>query len=90
MKLVLKQPIVVEGVEYPFAILSLSMSTNQNDVEKYFFASNLTPYRIDENGAIEKLDEASLPMSVISVLESQYEQLGRDILTAFQNQLNRM
>jgi hypothetical protein len=90
MKLVLKQPIVVEGVEYPFAMLSLSMSTNQNDLEKYFFSSNLTPYRIDENGAIEKLDEASLQMSVISVLESQYEQLGRDILTAFQNQLNRM
>ena len=90
MKLVLKQPIVVEDVEYPFAMLSLSMSNNQNDVEKYFFASNLTPYRIDENGAIEKLDEASLPMSVISVLESQYEQLGRDILTSFQNQLNRM
>lgn len=90
MKLVLKQPIVVEGVEYHFAMLSLSMSTNQNDVEQYFFASNLIPYRIDGNGAIEKLDEASLPMSVISVLESQYEQLGRDILTAFQNQLNRM
>ena len=90
MKLVLKQPIVVEGVEYPFVMLSLSISTNQNDVEQYFFASNLTPYRIDENGAIEKLDEDSLPMSVISVLESQYEQLGRDILTAFQNQLNIM
>lgn len=90
MKLVLNQPIVVDGIEYPFAMLSLSISTNQNDVEKYFFAGNLTPYRIDENGAIEKLDEASLSMSVISVLESQYEQLGRDILTAFQNQLNRM
>lgn len=90
MKLVLNQPIVVDGIEYPFAMLSLSISTNQNDVEKYFFAGNLTPYRIAENGAIEKLDEASLPMSVISVLESQYEQLGRDILTAFQNQLNRI
>ena len=90
MKIVLKQPIVVEGKEYPFAMLSLSMSTNQNDVEKYFFACNLTPYRIDENGAIDKLDEASMPMSVISVLESQHEQLGRDILTAFQNQLDRV
>lgn len=90
MKLVLKQPIVVEGKEYPFAMLSLSLSTNPTDVEQYFFASNLTPYRIDEYGAIEKLDDASLPMSVISVLESQYEQLGRDILTAFQNQLNRI
>lgn len=90
MKLVLKQPIVHEEKEYPFAMLSLSISTNPTDVDKYFFASNLTPYRIDDNGTIEKLDEASLPMSVISVLESQYEQLGIDILTAFQNQLNRM
>lgn len=90
MKLVLKQPIVVEGKEYPFAMLSLSMSTNQNDVEEYFFACNLTPYRIDENGAIDKLNEASLPMSVVNVLESQFHELGNDILTAFQNQLNRM
>ena len=90
MKLTLKTPIVHEEKEYPFAMLSLSLSTNPTDVEQYFFASNLTPYRIDENGAVEKLDEASLPMSVISVLESQYEQLGRDILTAFQNQLNKM
>lgn len=90
MKLILKQPIIVDGIEYPFAMLSLSMSTNPNEVEKYFFSSNIIPYRIDETGVIEKLDEASLPMSVISVLESQYEQLGRDILNAVQNQLNRM
>ena len=89
MKLKLKEPIIADGKTYENVLLALSISSNQNNVEEYMFACSLTPYRIAEDGAVEKLESANIPMSVISIMDSQYNELGTELLTALQNQLNR-
>lgn len=90
MKLQLKNPIQIEDKIYPYVMLSMSISSNQVDVEKYFFATNLVPYRIDGDGKIEKLEDRSIPISVLNILDSQFKTLGEDILNSIQSQLNNM
>lgn len=89
MKLQLKTPIETAGKIFENVLLSLSISSNQNNVEEYMFACSLTPYRIDEEGNVEKLEDANIPMSVINVMDSQFKDLGTEILSALQNQLNK-
>jgi len=90
MKLQLKNPIQIEDKIYPYVMLSLSISTNQMSIEQYMFASNLVPYRINENGEVEKLEDRSIPISVLNILDSQFKDLGEDILNSIQSQLNNM
>lgn len=89
MKLQLKTPIEIAGKIFENVLLSLSISSNQNNIEEYMFACSLTPYRIDEEGNVEKLEAANIPMSVINIMDSQYQVLGTELLTALQNQLNK-
>lgn len=90
MILKLKTPIEADGKTYENVLLSLSISSNQNSVEDYMFACSLTPYRINEDGNVEKLDDANIPMSVINIMDSQFKDLGTELITALQNQLNKV
>jgi hypothetical protein len=85
MKLELKQPITIDKEVYPYAHLSLSMSTGFSDVEAYTFALRLVPYRIAESGEIIKLETHQLSISSLNGLVDQVAgALTTDIITAVQ------
>lgn len=89
MKLQLKTPIVIEDKTYEFVHLSLSTSTGFSNPEEYTFALRLTPYRILEDGSIEKLEDATLSHSYLNVLNSPISETGEAIINSIQELLNK-
>lgn len=89
MKLQLKTPIVIEDKTYEFVHLSLSTSTGFSNPEEYTLALRLTPYRILEDGSIEKLEDATLSHSYLNALNSPISEEFTEILNILQKLLNK-
>jgi hypothetical protein len=89
MKLVLKQPITVDGKTYEYGFMSLSTSSGFSNPNEYTFALRIIPYRINENNEIEKLEEASISHSYLNVLNSPISETGEAIIDSIQELLNK-
>lgn len=89
MKLQLKTPIVIEDATYEFAHLSLSTSTGFSNPEEYTLAIRFTPYRILEDGSIEKLEDATLAHSYLNALNSPISEEFTEIINTLQKLLNK-
>lgn len=89
MKLKLKSPIIIEDKIYEFASLNLSTSTGINNSEEYIFALTITPYRILDNGVIDKLETESLSYSYLNGLNSPISEEFTKILKIIQELLNK-
>jgi hypothetical protein len=89
MKLKLKTPIVIEDKIYEFVHLSLSTSTGFINTDEYTLALRLTPYRVLEDGSVDKLEEATVAYSYLNVLDSPIAEEYTEILTALQKLLNK-
>ena len=100
MKLTLKQPIQleVEGkkIEYPFAHLSLSMSTGFTNPDGYSVSLRLVPFRITESNEVEKLEEKSFTLSSLDGLNAtvhggseQLTTLTTEIIASVQKFINK-
>lgn len=89
MKLKLKTPIVIGDKIYEFVHLSLSTSTGFTNTDEYTLALRLTPYRVLEDGSVDKLEEATVAYSYLNVLDSPIAEEYTEILTALQKLLNK-
>lgn len=89
MKLKLKTPILIEDKIYEFAHLSLSTSTGFINPEEYTLALRLTPYRILEDGVMEKLEESTSSHSYLNGLNSPISEEFGEILMSIQKLLNK-
>jgi hypothetical protein len=90
MKLTLKNPITHDGNEYPFASLSLSISTGFNNADTYTLAMRLVPYRITDDGAIEKLDSHAIGFSTLNALQdAALQPLAESVIENVQTLINR-
>ena len=89
MKLQLKTPIIIEDKTYEFAHLSLSTSTGFSNPEEYTLALRLTPYRILENGVIDRLEGETFSFSYLNALNSPVSEEFTEILTTMQKLLNK-
>jgi hypothetical protein len=97
MKLLLKTPIVIEEkhlliftkkIEYPYAHISLSMTTGFSDAESYTLAMRIVPYRITEEGQIEKLESHQQSISSLNGLSDNIAgTLTKDLVSAIQKHL---
>lgn len=78
MTLTSKKPTIVEGVEYPYLLISFSLS-QQNNPSAASVAIRLTPYR-ELDGKIEKLPEAMKAVSYFDIFKEA--KLDQDIDSA--------
>jgi hypothetical protein len=71
MALVSRNPITVDGIEYPFYALNLAISplVKSTDIGASV-AMRLTPYRVLEDGSSESLPDNSIPITYMDVFES--------------------
>lgn len=99
MKLTLKQPIQIEvegnQIEYPFAHLSLSMSTGFTNADGYSVSLRLVPFRITDEGLVEKLEDKSFTLSSLDGLNTtahggseKLNTLTTEIVTSIQKYIN--
>lgn len=89
MKINLKTPIVIEDKTYEFAHLSLSTSTGFSNPEEYTLAVRLTPYRILEDGTIDRLENETSSYSYLNALNSPISEEFTEILNTLQKLLNK-
>lgn len=104
MKITLKNPIIIEEpnflifkkkIEYPYAHLSLSMSTGFSNSDGYSVAIRLVPFRITEENVIEKLEEHAITVSTLDGLNAtmhggseQLANLTSEIVASIQKFVN--
>lgn len=105
MKLTLKEPIIIEEtnylifkkkIEYPFAHLSLSMSTGFTNPDGYSVSLRLVPFRINDEGQVEKLEDKGITLSSLDGLDKtihggseQLATLTTEIVASIQKYINR-
>jgi hypothetical protein len=89
MKLQLKTPINIEDKTYEFVHLSLSTSTGFSNPEEYTLALRLTPYRILEDGTIDKLENETSSHSYLNALNSPISEEFIEIINTLQKLLNK-
>ena len=69
-------PIVKEGIEYPFFLVNLAISpVVQETTIGASCAMRLTPYRVKEDGTFEVLEDDALPFSYFDVFVASDEAL---------------
>lgn len=93
MELNLKNSIIITDEngnqkEYKRLALSLSTSTGYNNVDEYTFALRLVPFRIDEEGNVDRLEDETISHSFLNVLDSNFKDCGNSILEALQKEIN--
>jgi hypothetical protein len=62
------KPTIVNGVEYPFFLITLSISPF-DEPHGASVSLRLTPYRDAKNGQIEKLSEHEKSVSILDIFE---------------------
>lgn len=70
MKLISSQPTIVNGVEYPYLAVSLSMSPLWKPGLGASVAIRFTPFRELEDGTFESLLEQPKAISLLDIFES--------------------
>ena len=99
MKITLKQPIQIEvkgkAIEFPYAHLSLSMSTGFTNPDSYSVSLRLVPFRITDEGQIEKLEDRAFTLSSLDGLDKtihggseQLSTLTTEIISSIQKFVN--
>lgn len=93
MKLVSSKPTIVEGVEYPFLAVSLSMSPIWKPNMGASIAIRFTPFRELEDGTFESLIDKPKAISMLDVFEIAegdvvLEDTVRSIMTSLQTLIN--
>ena len=89
MKINLKTPIVIEDKVYEYAHVSLSTTTGFSNPEEYTLAIRLTPYRVLQDGKIEKIEESIISYSFLSALNSPLSEEFKEIITVIQKIVNK-
>jgi hypothetical protein len=87
MALVSKNPIVVDGIEYPFYALNLAVSPLVKETSIGGSVSmKLTPYRYDEDGKIDLLEQSrsQLYLDVFTSGDAIGIECATDVMTAIQ------
>ena len=67
MKIKAKNPIIKDGVEYPYYAVSMSMSPLWRPGVGCSVAIRLTPFRETEDGVVVKLEEKTKSISIYDV-----------------------
>lgn len=71
MPITLTNPIVKDGVEYPYFTVNLAVSPLVQETNiGGSCAMRLTPYRVKEDGTFEFLEEDAIPFSYLDVFSS--------------------
>lgn len=89
MKLVSSKPTIVDGVEYPFLAVSLSMSPIWKPNMGASIAIRFTPFRELEDGTFESLDDRPKAISLFDIFEAadgdpHFEEAVQGILKTLQ------
>jgi hypothetical protein len=92
MPLISTSPTIVDGVEYPYFLVNLSISP-YNAPEGASVALRLTPYRNLELGGIEQLPDHSKAVSLLDVFavaesDPAFEKAVEGIMTTLQTFIN--
>lgn len=89
MKLILNNPITVDDAVYPYALLSLSISTQYGKTDDYSVACRLVPCR-EINGQIEQLNDAAFSLSSMSALQdAELKDSMEAVIAAVQEIINK-
>lgn len=92
MPLISTQPTIVDGVEYPYFLVNLSISP-YDAPRGASVALRLTPYRNMELGGIEQLPDYAKAVSLLDVFEvaehdPAFEEAVASIMNALQEFIN--
>jgi hypothetical protein len=92
MPLISTTPTIVDGIEYPYFLVNLSISP-YNAPEGASVALRLTPYRNLELGGIEQLPDNSKAVSLLDVFavaesDPAFEKAIEGIMTTLQTFIN--
>lgn len=92
MPLISTTPTIVDGVEYPYFLVNLSISP-YNAPEGASVALRLTPYRNLELGGIEQLPDYTKAVSLLDVFavaesDTAFEKAIEGIMTTLQTFIN--
>lgn len=92
MPLISSTPTVIDGVEYPYFLVNLSISP-YNAPEGASVALRLTPYRNLELGGIEQLPDYAKAVSLLDVFtvaqsDPAFEKAIEGIMTTLQTFIN--
>ena len=65
------KPIIKDGVEYPYLLVNLAVSPLvQETTIGASCAMKLTPYRVNEDGTFEMLNDDAIPFSYLDVFSA--------------------
>ena len=86
MKLIATQPIIKDGVEYPYLTVNLAMSPVYGRLEGASTSLRFTPFRVTEDGNIESLEisQTSAEYDIFQSSDEHLVALGQDLITALQ------
>jgi hypothetical protein len=83
------KPVIKDGVEYPTFLVNLAISPFVHPTEVGgSVAMRLTPYRTLEDGSIEQLDDAAIPVVFMDVFKESDPSIlkaAQTIMTAIQD-----